>query len=214
MSVDLARVIDRTLLGFSKAERQLEKLSGGWGLWWAPEYFATVAIAKQVHKLGCDVTVEQSIAEALERAGRRKKPPPDLPKAGRFDLAVWRESGEKVKGIIEVKMTTYMTYGTVEGDVERVCTALDRAKKLEWGLVAYHNTAWNGVGKPASKRIETRADSIEARSRKYVEDSRAGLCCSRHVGEMTVDDDRASRAEVLAIARAGEFALGRPSALR
>ena len=196
--MELSEVVDATLRGFSKAQKQYDKLSGGWELCWAPEYLATVNIAEQVYKVASYVTIEQNIEEALHGAGRRKDAPAaDLPTRGRFDLVVWE--GDGVKGIIEVKMTRYMTYGTVKGDVVRVGEALGRANNLEWGLVAYHNTVWDGSGKrpkPASERIKARSGSIKRRAKAHAADN--GLCCTHYLGDLSQGHALAHRAEVLA----------------
>lgn len=170
--------------GFRRADERYMAMSGGWRLHAAPEYFATVAIAGRIAKVDY-VTLEQNIDDAVGWSGgeRIEAGADDLSAKGRFDIAVWRDGDEGVKGVIEVKLGTWFTYATVGGDVRRVCAALCRAPRLRWGMCAFHFACWTEVSKPGAERVEERMRNILESSRKHAAENR--MTCREFFGERT-----------------------------
>ena len=84
----LARTV---IAGFDDAARAYYRLSGGWEVYRAPEYYCTIKVAEKLAEPGRTyVTLEQNIADALNWSGRSEQSPrtDDLPDHGRFDIAV------------------------------------------------------------------------------------------------------------------------------
>ena len=163
-------------------------MSGGWRLHAAPEYFATVTIARSIAKADY-VTLEQNVNDAVSWSGgtRFEGRAENLPGSGRFDIAVWRGGDEGVKGVVEVKLGTWFTYGNVRGDVSRVCEALDRARGLEWGMSVFHFACWTEVSKTGGERMDERMNNIlEGAKRDAAE---KGMTCREFLGQRTDVED-------------------------
>lgn len=191
-------VIRQTLAALAKAQDDYESWSGGDWLWAAPEYMATVSVARHLDKLDpvAYVTMENRIASAIKDGGGsvRGRPNSSLPPNGRFDLVVWNQRGPRV--LIEVK-TSVGGYASVSRDAERLCLALTRASDIRLGLVAYYVSFAAGKRKPAPDRVRDRGASI-ARG----VDSLAAvheLRMNRHESPIRVVGESAWTVEVLAI---------------
>ena len=171
----------RVLDAFRRADETYYRISGGWRLHAAPEYLATVTIARKVAKSHY-VTLEQNINDVIEWCGgaRLETETHNLSGSGRFDIAVW-PPGKSVKGIVEVKLGTWFTYANVEGDVTRVCAALERAPGLRWGMCAFHFACWTEVSKPGAERVKERMDNILCASRKHA--AELGMTCREFFSE-------------------------------
>ena len=180
-STETDAIACRLLEAFRRADRAYHRMSGGWRLHAAPEYFATVTVARRVAKTDY-VTLEQNINDVIELCGgeRLETDTDSLSGSGRFDVAVW-PPGESVKGIVEVKLGTWFTYANVEGDVARVCAALKRAPGLRWGMCAFHFACWTGVSKPGAERVKERMANIACASRKHA--AEIGVACREFFSE-------------------------------
>ena len=182
------QIARRVLDAFRRADAKYLAMSGGWRLHAAPEYFATVAIAKRIAKVDY-VTLEQNIDDAIGwSGGRRLEASADnLSMKGRFDLAVWGEGNEGIKGVIEVKLGTWFTYAKVGGDVRRVCAALRRAPRLRWGMCAFHFACWTEVSKPGAERVDDRMQNILQSSQRHA--AKNEMTCRAFFGERTGVED-------------------------
>lgn len=203
---ELQRLARDVIVGFDNASGLYRTLSGGWEVHMAPEYFCTVKVAENLYMPGSRyVTMEQNITDALRWTGREgaAEPSGELPRHGRFDIAVWGPGSDGILGIVEIKEVKYVTFADVKRDVDRVCEALKQTK-LKWGMVAYHASLWKGdakTGEPksATERLETRTATIEESARRRA--AEFGLRCTRLKGvDRELDDEYQGgigRAEVL-----------------
>ncbi len=156
---------------------------------YAPEYFATVEIAKAVASVEDRyVTIEQNISNAVGWSGgdHFKGRAGNLPSKGRFDVAVWDENAD-IHGVIEVKLAPYLRKGSVVRDVRRLCDALRDAPKLRWGMSAFWLACWDGKEKKAGKSLSDRTENIIRAASKYAEER--NLTCQSFVGKATARDD-------------------------
>ena len=193
-------VIKATLRAIGTAQREYRIWSGGDWLDDAPEYMATTAIARALHKLDkvSFVTLENNVRAAVEDASGRLvgKPNRRLNLAGRFDLVVWNTRAPR--GLIEVK-TTVGGYSQLRPDIEKLCTALSKAHDVRWGLVAYFSAFPDGPRKDARDRVVDQTDKIAHVAKENVDPS---YRVARHSGNVRNADGGAWRAEVLEIRRA------------
>ena len=193
-------VIEATLQAIAKAHREYGRWSGGDWLDEAPEYMATTAIARALHRLDKVrfVTLEYNVRAAVEDANGRLigKPNRRLNLDGRFDLVVWNKQAPR--GLIEVK-TTVDGYSQLGPDIEKLCTALGKAEDVRWGLVAYFAAFQDGRRKHARDRVLEQTDKIARLAKEKVN---PGYRIARHSGNVRNVDSAAWRAEVLEIRRA------------
>lgn len=166
------KLAHEVIAGFEHAAEHYYRLSGGWEVHKAPEYYCTVKIGEQLYEAGSGyVTLEQNIADTLRWAGANDaQPTGELPRHGRFDIALWGPGLAGIQGIVEVKEVKFVTFGNLSRDVARVCKAVTQTKSLKWGMVAYHASLWDGdaaSGEPKSgaERLKTRTENIEKWSR-------------------------------------------------
>ena len=181
--------------GLVNAQKTYESWSGWW--WAPPEYVGTMGVAKAVHRLESVkwVTLEHNVRDALREArGGMGRPAKNLSRQGRFDIVVW--GATKPQGVIEVKTRGY---STIVGDVERVCNAIENAKSLRWGLVAYLYAWGDGLAKDGKDRVMARVDGIADRAKRLV-DLRA-VHLKRHRGRPRARKGGAWTVEVLEIRR-------------
>lgn len=189
MALTEREVVARSVLdGFARADAKYRKMSSGWSLHAAPEYYATVGIAGRIAKSDY-VTLEQNVNDAVGWSGgtRFEGKADSLPAEGRFDIAVWRDGDVGIKGVVEVKLGSWFTYENVGGDVRRVCDALGQAKRIEWGMSAFHFACWTEVSKPGAERVRERMENIVRRAGEYAEDQ--DLRCEAFFGERTEVED-------------------------
>lgn len=189
MSAEEGETIARRVLEtFGRADARYVAMSG-WRLHTAPEYFATVAIAKRLAKVHY-VTLEQNINNAVAWSGGQQLEAnaDNLSSKGRFDLAVWgKKENDAIQGVIEVKLGTWFTYATVGGDVRRVCAALRRAPRLDWGMCAFHFACWREVSKPGAARVDERMRRILESSQRHA--AKNGMTCRPFLGQRTPVED-------------------------
>lgn len=169
---EVRKLAHEVIAGFELAAKLYKDLSGGWEVHRAPEYYCTVKIGEKLYEAGSGyVTLEQNIADTLRWAGGGDaRPTRELPRHGRFDIALWGPGSEGIHGIVEVKEVKFVTFGNLSRDVARVCKALTQTKSLKWGMVAYYASLWDGdakSGEPKTgyERLKTRTDKIEAHSK-------------------------------------------------
>ena len=196
-ALDPERLALKVLSALADADETYDDMSGGWRLHLAPEYFATVEIARAIAKPGKRyVTLEQNVNDAVGWAkGKRfEGNAGSLPAQGRFDIAVWGSGDDGPRATIEVKLGTYFTYGSVSGDVERSCDALARAPRLRWAMSVFHFACWQYEGQSSGKsgkaRVRDRTKTIVERAKAYAQDK--GVACREFVGDMAKTGDGGS----------------------
>lgn len=192
-------VIEATLRAIATAQRDYERWSGGDWLWAAPEYMATTAIARALHRLDQVryVTMEGNVRQAMENAGGNLvgRPNSRLNLEGWFDVVAWNTRGPR--GLIEAK-TTVSGYSQLAGDVQKLKTALAKAQDIRWGLVAYFVSLAHGVHKDAKARVVTRTAEIARRATEEMSNESA---VTRHTDRVRVTPGGAWTAEELEIRR-------------
>ena len=193
--IDVGEVAPAAKRGLVNAQKTYESWSGWW--WAPPEYVGTMGVAKAVHRLESVkwVTLEHNVRNALREArGGMGRPADNLSKQGRFDIVVWGTN--KPQGVIEVKTRGY---STLVRDVERVCNAIENAKGIRWGLVAYLYAWSDGEIKEGKDRVSGRVEGIADRAQRLV-DGR-DMHFERHRGTPRVREGGAWTVEVLEVRR-------------
>jgi len=172
---DLESIKQDVICGFENAACSYFRISGGWELHRAPEYYSTVKVAEQLAAPpGRYVTLEQSVVDTLNWAsgGSKDQRAPELPDQGRFDIAVWGAGETGIIGIIEIKEVEYIRFSSIERDIVRVCDAMS-GTAIQWSMVAWYATVWQGTrrsgkaGKSGAAQLNTRTANIEAKAREY-----------------------------------------------
>lgn len=183
----LQQLANDAIAGFAEAAELYPKISGGWELHMAPEYYCTVKVAEKLaappHRY---VSLEENIARALTWSGRPSdaEPTAELPDYGRFDIAVWGPKSEGILGIVEIKEVRFVTFGKLKRDVQRVLRTV-KETNIRWGMVAWYASLWDGDAKTREsktgiKRLETRTEIVETKARACAQE--VGLRCARVPG--------------------------------
>lgn len=194
-------VIKQTLKAIAKAQLEyIEWTDTDW-LSDGPEYLATTTIAREVQKLNTvsRVTLENNVRRAIKKSGgttkgRRKR---GFKIDGRFDVAVWNKT--EPRGLIEVK-TRVWGYWNLRDDVEKLCTSLNKATRVRWGLVAYFIDCFDTKSNSSDEWVKIRTERIAEEVEKHV--SCMNKKVLRHQSKIEVWDQWAWTAEVLEIRRA------------
>ena len=200
MPYPMDEVIENTLKGIAKAQREYERSSGCW-LWEAPEYFMTTCIAREIsshRQFGYSVTLENNVRAAIDDAGGmgRGRPRNDLRPDGKFDILLWW-ANDTPRTVIEVKKHIRQ-FRRIRSDVARICGVLNQADTIRNGLVAYYSSL---AGEPRQLRrlMSDRLATIEDEARKYVE--RREMILDHCHRRTTVVQDSAWTAGVLNISQ-------------
>ena len=140
--VPMEAVINKTLSGIAKAQRDYNAWSGLW-LWEAPEYMLTTYIAKELWTIPGSkyLTLEPKVRRTLKNAGGvgRGRTPKFARLDGRFDIVLWWKNGTP-RAVIEVKKEIGYPY-KIKKDIERISTMLRTRNSLRYGLIAFY-TSW------------------------------------------------------------------------
>jgi hypothetical protein len=130
-----------------KANKEYEKMTGGYWLWHAPESYVQMILARDITKeLNVCVypectpnSIERDAVKAVNR-GR----PPLINKQQRFDLVVWWKNQTRPRALIELKLT-YASMTGVLDDGKKLLAYRSEAKKLEGlkqGYLVVFNSAY------------------------------------------------------------------------
>ena len=175
-TLDPTRIADKVLDALKLADEKYNLMSGGWPLYYAPEYYATARIAEAIAKDGKRyAALEVSPNDAFTHKKRNHDGNGSIPKQGRFDIALWGPGATYPVGIVEVKLGTFFTFGSVAGDVVRACDALNQARNLKWAMCVLYFACFDGVSKPASERVTDRTGTIIERAKAYARSE--GMSC-------------------------------------
>ena len=159
-------IINQTLRGISKAQKDYEAWSGGNWLGFAPEYLMTTYIAKEIaNGKRYYVTLEQEGGELTRGKGKTPEHLRRKLEDGRFDIVVWDDWTPVV--IIEVKrQPDYFSH--IKDDVENICSMVKRDNPIEYGLIAFY-TAWKkSEAKSAEERTFESVKSIKSSAYNHI----------------------------------------------
>lgn len=188
------QVFGSVLRGVEQASESFCKISGWESLWYAPEYFLTCAIARELAESGSgETTIEDGVRETMEIAGANGpgKPRNGLRKGGRFDLVLWWKQGTP-RAVIEVKHPLYSPSKVFEEDIVRIRDVLEASLKtggsFQFGGLAF----WTGANQTNEKPDSVKKRIIEIR--KSLLKSARGLAGDRfvvtpHSGNIKTEDN-------------------------
>ncbi len=186
-------VIESVLKGIEQASDDFCKISGWESLWYAPEYFLTCSIARELasHEKG-ELTIEDCVRGTMEVAGSNGpgRPRNGLRKNGRFDLVLWWKGGTP-RAVIEVKHPLYARSTVFIADIIRIRDALVASQRnggsIKFGGLAF----WTGANrseknKDIEKRINNIKVALEESAAKLVKDE---FIVKIHHGQIHKVDD-------------------------
>lgn len=138
---------DLLLKSVQKANKEYEKMTGGYWLWHAPESYVQMILARDIAKElkvcvypECTPTrIERDAIKAIA-LGR----PPKVNKQQRFDLVVWWKNEARPRALIELKLT-YASMTGVLNDGKKLLAYRSEAKKiqgLKQGYLVVFNSAY------------------------------------------------------------------------
>jgi len=144
------KIFESVLSGIEQASDEFCKISGWDSLWYAPEYFLTCSIARQLasHKKGA-LTIEDCVRDTMHIAGANGpgRPRYGLRKDGRFDLVLWWKN-DKPRAVIEVKHPLYNPTKVFKDDIVRIRDVLVASQckdgSFQFGGLAF----WTGADRP------------------------------------------------------------------
>lgn len=172
------KVFETILAGVEQASADYEGMSGWNSLWYAPEYFLTASIAKQISSLGgCYLTLEDSVRDTMKIAGANGpgQPRKGLRKGGRFDIVLWWQQGTP-RAVIEVKHALLSPNEVFEKDIIRIRDVLSASQRkqgdFQFGSLAF----WTWVDEEetaqesADKRIKYNTKALQVAASNLVGD--------------------------------------------
>ena len=164
------QVIQNTIEGISKAQRDYESFSGGSWLWEAPEYFTTVYIARNISKLKGEfyLTLENLVWQTIDDAGGigRGRIPQGMRLGGNFDIVYWGKDCYP-RAIIEVKKQI-RDFSQIRDDLSRIIAVLNRENTtFKYGIIAYYTSTRDKAQRTAEEHIINQIHSIESDARQF-----------------------------------------------
>ena len=198
--VSMNGVIEKTLCGIEKAQRDYKAWSNGSWLWEAPEYMLTMYIAKELWKMPGSkyLTLEPNVRRTVKDAGGigRGRVSRDIRQDGKFDIVLYWKRGTP-RAIIEVK-NQVDSGSKIWPDVDRIIAMLrNRDNSFQCGLIAFYTSKLDKGSHGGRVR------STLARIEKYARDKLGEqYLLSRYDSGTKVDGDSAWVASVLRIQRA------------
>lgn len=171
--ISIEDIVEATLSGIKKSQEQYENWSGGSWLWEAPEYLITINVAKKMSELAGSkyITLENNTKTAMSEAGALGKGrlPLDIRERGKFDILLWY-ANKTPRAVIEIKNFIY-DINQYENDIKRIKELLKRKPEqssLQFGLLAFCDSANNGSRKSAKEKITDKRKSIEKNTKNIV----------------------------------------------
>lgn len=203
------RVIKAVLKGIAAAQKDYESWSGEW-LWEAPEYLATVYVAREIAKLKDAkwITLESSTKGTISDAGAkgRGRLHHKVRGNGRLDILLWWGNATP-RAPIEVKVQV-AAYDKIKADVERIekMVHLNKGKStLGFGCVGFYSSFKGSKSITAKQKIEATLRNILDNAKAQVGDKCLVAIESSRIVE---DGDSAWVAAALAIRPRGQSVLG------
>ena len=159
------KIIDATLKGINKSQKDYEKWTGGDWLLTAPEYLISTNIAYCISLIDGPkyITLENNVKTALDDAGALGKGrlKDSIRSNGKVDILVWWGKGSP-RAVIEVKNQIHY-FTQVEADINRIIAMLNRKDgehSIQFGILAFYTSTSDLEKKTAKERIEDRLNTI------------------------------------------------------
>ena len=201
-------IIRRTLRGIGRAHRDYAAWTpGGEWLWQAPEYMATVYVAREICKTKSRryyLTLESNAGQTIHDAGGigKGRVSPESRLGGKFDIVLYR-ADKSPRIVIEMKKQV-SSFTQLEQDSYRICNTLrNPSNKVQRGLMAFC-TSWNDTKvASARERVAEILDRVQHNAREYLKNRRLVVNASMHRGRIREDGNSAWVPAVLEMKRAG-----------
>lgn len=172
-AISIGDVVDAAMRGIAIAQTDFEKWSGGSWLWEAPEYLATVYVARELARLKGTkfVSLENNAGRALRDAGAAVRGPiqKHIRAQGRFDILLSWADG-RPRAPIEVKGWVNKYQG-IAADMRRLEAVIHRAKdksSFQFGLMVFHTSADDDRTFSASERVSKWIANIESEAHEVI----------------------------------------------
>ena len=199
-------VLRMTLRGIARAHKDYEAWTGGDWLWRAPEYMATVYVAREICKTkdhGYYLTLEYSARQTVSDAGGigKGRVSPESRLDGKFDIVLyWADGSPRI--VIELKKQV-SNFKQLEKDSYRICNALrNPSNKVRRGLIAFY-TSWKDTrDADARDRIAEILNRVQHDAEECLKNRRPVVNASMHRGRIRVDGNSAWVPAVLEMKRA------------
>jgi hypothetical protein len=173
--IPIEHVVNATLKGIEKSQKQYLKWSGDYWLWRAPEYLITTNIAGQISNINGTkyITMENGVSEAIDDAGAQGKGRlhGNIRGDGKMDIVLWWANGTP-RAIIEVKNQIYYS-DQYEKDIRRIEKVLCRKPEdssFQFGLFAFYDSANDSPRKSATEKVADKINNIYTNSCKLIGD--------------------------------------------
>lgn len=126
--MDREEIANAIIRGMHKAQKKYMKWMDGFSITGGPEYFLTVKIAEELHKLGNDFApvLESSLKVASDNSGVKEKSEKICNSNGRGDVVLYYK--DNPYSIIEVKRNHYKFDDECLSDIDRICDILGHEK--------------------------------------------------------------------------------------
>ena len=192
-AISIGDLVDAAMKGIAAAHTDFQKWSGGSWLWEAPEYLATVYVARELARLKGTkfISLERNARRALRDAGAIARGPihKHVRASGRFDLLLFWASGTP-RAPIEVKGWVNQ-YKAIAADMRRLEEVIHRAEdtsSLQFGLMVFHTSARDDRTFSAAEKLTKWISNIESEAHEVIPSRTAIRLQSRR---LTVEGDSA-----------------------
>lgn len=166
---------DMLLKSVKSAHSKYKKLTGGYGLWHAPESFVQMVMAQQIATTGKIFVYPECTPGGIERdASRivRPGPRPKFRQQQRFDLVVWWKKDDRPRALVELKLT----YASMDGIMKDAAKLLEYRKEAErhaglrHGYLVAYNSAYRNINhgkeRQGAKTIADRFENVTDKLKK------------------------------------------------
>ena len=170
-------IIEKTLSGICKAQKDYKDWSGGWWVWQTHEYVQTVYIAREIMKgvaksgrpgsMYLKIEDEVGANIAMSRGPGSGKISRKARVSGKVDITLFKASGDP-RAFIEVKRKV-KTSSELKNDISRIKTALrNKDNSFEFCLIAFYtsrertSTDSNGARVAIEERLEKIIDAVRS----------------------------------------------------
>ena len=168
--------LDTVLLESVKsAHTKYKKLTGGYGLWHAPESFVQMVMAQKIATMGKICVYPECTPGGIERDAARivkPGPPPKFQQQQRFDLVVWWKNEARPRALVELKLT----YASMDGVLKDAKKLLEYRKEAErhaglrHGYLVAYNSAYRNINhgkeRQGAKTITDRFENVTDKLQK------------------------------------------------
>ena len=173
--------------GIKAFEDHYEMTNGGCWLYYTPEYWYTVAMAKALNKIpNYNVSIETAVGEVRKHANRGKigAPSKAYRSGGRADIVIWKNDIEP-RAIVEIKKGWSWDKKLFGPDLNRLTASLlDTGKKSKTGTIKHGffvvvTDADGETRQDAKTHIINLRNTLKTKIKSYMEDKGKFECESR-----------------------------------